>query len=169
MSMRSSLGRMHASVDRVAAVVVTIALALALTSFASALVVSTAVILELEEHPVHWVLAVVALGALLSIPGWVLLTFRSVVRSAREIPGTVGSWYEKALVHRERLRSADGGIATGTAAAQAAWVGRREVGTLKAALAVTRLSFVVVALVCAALVPFEVLLALAVVSGTIIF
>ena len=138
-------------------------------SFVSAVVVAIAVILELEERPVHWVLAIVVLAAVLSIPGWVLLAFRVAVSSAREIPGAVGTWHQKARHHYGRLTTADGGLNTGLAAAQAAWHGGREVGALKAALAVTRLSFVIAALICAVLVPVEVVLALTVVMGTAIF
>jgi hypothetical protein len=166
-SLRSLAARTRAAVERVAVVVVVTAGALAAASFLSALVISFAVLVELEQRPLHWLLALVALASLLSIPGWVLLTFRSVVSSAREIPGAVGAWSRRARHHHQQITTADGGLSTGMAAAQAAWAGGREVGLVKAGLAVTRLSFLVVALVCAVLVPVEVALALVVVLATV--
>jgi hypothetical protein len=163
---RSSTERLYAAVDRVAAVVVTVARGLAFASFGSAIVIAAALILELEEHPVHWVLLLLALGAVFSIPGWVLLVFREAVSSVREVPGAVGSWHQKARYHFGRMTSADVGMATGAAAARAAWEGGREVGMVKSALAAVRLSFVIAALVCAVLVPIEVLIALTVVVTT---
>jgi hypothetical protein len=160
---------LHAAVDRVAAVVVAVARGLAFASFGSAVVLSAALILELEERPVYWVLALFALAGVLSIPGWVLLAFRAAVSSARDIPGAVGTWHQKARHHYGRLTASDGGLNTGAAAARAAWEGGREVGALKAGLAATRLSFVIAALVCALLVPVEVALALMVVLATAIF
>jgi hypothetical protein len=168
-SLKLSAERVHAAVDRVAAGVVMVARGLAWASFGSAIVISTAVLLELEERPAHWVLALIALAALLSIPGWVLLAFRAAVSSARDIPGAVGTWHQKARHHYGRLTASDGGLNTGAAAARAAWEGGREVGALKAGLAATRLSFVIAALVCAVLVPVEVVLAVTVVLATAIF
>jgi hypothetical protein len=165
-SLRSWAERTRAAVERVAAVVVVTAGALAAASFLSALVISLAVFFELEQRPVHWVLAIVALASLLSVPGWVLLTFRSVVSSAREIPAAVGAWSRRARHHHQQITTADGGVSTGVAAARAAWAGGREVGLVKAGLAATRLSFLLVALICAVLVPVEVALALVVVLAT---
>jgi hypothetical protein len=167
--MTTSAGRVHAVVDRIAAVVVTVARGLAFASFGSAIIIATALVLELEERPVYWVLALLVLAGILSIPGWVLLAFRSVVSSAREIPGAVGTWNQKARHHFRQLTAADGGLNTGVAAARAAWEGGREVGMLKAGLAATRLSFIIAALVCALLVPVEVSLAMIVVLATVLF
>lgn len=166
--MTDSARRLPEFVDRVAAVVVMVARGLAWTSFGAAVVIGIAILVEMEEHPVHWVLALAALVFVLSLPGWVLLGFRAAVGAAKEIPEAVQTWPQTVQAFHGRIRSAEGGLATGTEAARAAWEGGRQLGLFKAAWAVTRLSFMLWALLCAVLALIEVVLAIAVVTGTVL-
>jgi hypothetical protein len=168
MPMSSTARRVHEVVDGVAAVVVTVSRGLAFVSFGAALVIGVAILFEMEEHPAHWVLALAVLVFVLSLPGWVLLGFRAAVVAAREIPEAVQAWPQTVHAFHGRIRSADGGLATSTEAGRAAWEGGRQLGLFKAAWAITRLSFVLWALVCAGLAVLEVVLAVAVVTGTVL-
>lgn len=168
MPLRSSVERAYAAIDRTAAGVVAIARGLAVISFVSAVAFAVAVLLELASRTFRSVLLVLVLAATLTVPGWVLLAFRAAIADARQVPGAVASWHRKARDHYERVTTADDQLATGMAAARAIWEGGRDVGLIRSGLAATRLSFVIAAVICALLVPLEVLLALTVLAVTAI-
>jgi hypothetical protein len=66
----------------------------------------------------------------------------------------------------DRVRRADGTLASGAEAARAVWDGSRQVGLIKTALVATRLSVVAAALLAAFVVPVEVIVAFVVVVST---
>lgn len=160
--------RLPERAQRAAATVATVARGLGWASFVAAAAVGAALAAELDDRSVVNVVAIMVLVGLLTVPGIILWTFRAAVCALVELPDAARGLPGRARDAHGRIRDADRGVATGAQAARAVWEGGRELGVLKGALAVVRLSFVLWTLVAALLVPVEVLVAIVVVLTTLV-